>query len=233
VISKAKQVLILQHIALNPPGRVSLILDEYEIPYHVILITTNNEPLPDPSAYQAILALGGTHYTEEEITFVYQAISQGVPYLGICLGGELLARALGASVERLPKRQIGFLDIQFTEAGRQDPLYQGHPGQQAFQWHEDGFLLPHGAVELACHEDGSNQAFRYTQRAYGLQYHLEPTEEMLDEWLHTPSWKQVIIDTYGIDAYHRIERDAVELFPAYAQHASSVLKNFLSLSALL
>jgi GMP synthase-like glutamine amidotransferase len=174
-MAETKQVLILQHITLNPPGRVGVILDEYEIPYQVILIS--DDPLPDPSSYQAIVGLGGTHYTNDEITFLHQAITQEIPYLGMCLGGELLARALGVAVERLPKRQIGFLDIHFTEAGLQDSLYEGLPGyQQAFQWHEDGFLLPQGAVELARFEDGSNQAFRYTpQHAYGLQYHLEPT----------------------------------------------------------
>jgi hypothetical protein len=56
---------------------------------------------------------------------------------------------------------------------------------------------------------------------------------MLDEWLHEPTWKQVIINTYGIDVYHRIEQDAVALFPTYVQHASIVLKNFLTISGLL
>ena len=231
-MAETKQVLILQHIALNPPGRVKVILDEYEIPYQII--TIGDDPRPDPSSYQAIVGLGGTHYTNDEITFLHQAVTQGVPYLGMCLGGELLARALEGSVVSLIRKHIGFLDIQFTDDGLHDPLYAGLPGhQQAFQWHKDGFLLPQGAVDLAHFEEGSNQAFRYSQHAYGLQYHLEPTEEMLDEWLHEPTWKQAVIDTDGLATYHRIEQDAIKFFPDYDRDANNVLKNFLTISGLL
>src|SRR6266496_2222279 len=101
----------------------------------------------------------------------------GIPYLGMCLGGQLLANAFQAPIRRLPKEHIGFLLEHFTEEGLKDPLYSGLPGyQQAFQWHEDCFELPEGAVALAHHTDGSNQAFRYGRHAYGIQYHVELTE---------------------------------------------------------
>jgi GMP synthase-like glutamine amidotransferase len=78
----------------------------------------------------------------------------------------------------------------FTEEGNKNPLYEGFAGhQQAFQWHEDCFQLPEGAVALAHHIQGFNQAFRYGQHAYGLQYHIELTENMLDVWLHDPPMK--------------------------------------------
>ena len=236
-----KRVLVLQHIVENPAGRVGIILDEYGIPYH--LLHVGKDHLPDPTRYQAIVALGGTQhvydrhrypYTVHEETYLHQAIKQGIPYLGMCLGGQLLAYAFQATVKKLPKVHIGFLLVQFTEAGLDDPLYKGLPGyQQAFQWHEDGFLLPAGAVSLAHHTGGSNQAFRYEQHAYGLQYHVELTEDMLDTWLHDPSLKKEFIDTYGIDEFQRVEREAIELFPTYAQHSSIMLKNFFSISELI
>lgn len=236
-----KRVLILQHILGSPAGRVSIILDEYDIPFH--LIHVGKDQLPDPTTYQAIVALGGTQhvydkhrypYTVHEEAYLHQAITQGMPYLGICLGGQLLAHAFQAMVKKLPKTHIGFLQIQFTQTGLDDPLYRGLPGfQQAFQWHEDGFLLPRGAISLAHHTSGSNQAFRYAQHAYGLQYHVELTEEMLDTWLHMASLKQELLNTYGVEQYRRMEREAIGLFPAYAQHASIMLQNFFALSGLM
>jgi len=100
----------------------------------------------------------------------------------------------------------------------------------AFQWHEDCFLLPEGAISLAHHTQGFNQAFRYGERAYGLQYHCELTEDLLDLWLHESALKKECIDTYGLDQYRRTEREAVELFPTYAQHATMMLKKFFRLS---
>jgi GMP synthase (glutamine-hydrolysing) len=235
-----KRALILQHIAENPAGRVGVILDEYEIPYH--LVHVGRDHLPDPTSYNAIVVLGGTQhlydkhrypYTVHEEAYLHQAIKQGIPYLGICLGGQLLANAFQAIVKKLPKVHIGFLRVHFSAAGQEDPLYKGLPGyQQAFQWHEDCFLLPESAVALAHHTDGANQAFRYGQHAYGLQYHVELTEDMLDTWVHDPSLKKEFIDTYGIEKYKLLEQEAVDLFPTYAQHSTTMLKNFFSLSKL-
>lgn len=83
---------------------------------------------------------------------------------------------------------------------------------------------------MARHTEGFNQAFRYGKRAYGLQYHVELTEDMLDAWLHEPALKKEFVETYGIEAYERTEREAVDLFPTYARHATIMLKNFFRLS---
>ncbi len=100
----------------------------------------------------------------------------------------------------------------------------------AFQWHEDCFLLPEGAISLAHHTGGFNQAFRYGERADGQQYHCELTEHLLDLWLHEPDMKKEFIEIYGLEAYEKTERDAVDLFPIYARHAPMMLKNFFRLS---
>ncbi|HYL42556.1 MAG TPA: type 1 glutamine amidotransferase [Ktedonobacteraceae bacterium] len=240
-MSEKKRVLILQHILDNPAGRVGDILDEHEIFYDLIHVGRDN--LPDPGEYQALVVLGGSEhvydkrrylYTLHEEACLYQAIKQGIPYLGMCLGGQLLTKAFHTPVKKLPKVHIGFLQIHFTEAGQEDPLYKNLPGyQQAFQWHEDCFLLPKGAVSLAQLTDGFNQAFRYEQHAYGLQYHIDLTEDMLDTWLHDASLREEFIDTYGSEAYRKVEQEAIQLFPTYAQHVNTLLKNFFRLSGLI
>ncbi len=237
-MSEKKRVLILQHILENPAGRVGSLLDEYEVFYHTIHV--GRDHLPDPTRYHAIVVLGGSQhlydakrytYTVHEEAYLRQAIERGIPYLGMCLGGQLLAKVCQATVEKLPKVYAGFLRVHFTKAGQEDPLYRGLPGyQQAFQWHEDCFQLPRGAIEIAHQTNGFNQGFRYGERAYGLQYHIELTEDILDRWLHDPSMKREFIDTYGIETYRKAEREAVELFPTYAEHASLMLQNFFRLS---
>jgi GMP synthase (glutamine-hydrolysing) len=236
-----KHALVLQHFHENPPGRVGNLLDKYTIPYD--LIHVGQDSLPNPSAYGAIIVLGGTQhlydkskypYTVHEEIYIHRAIKERVPYLGMCLGGQLLANTFEAPIRRLPKEHIGFLRIDFTEAGQNDPLYHGLPGyQQAFQWHEDCFELPLGAVSLAHHENGANQAFRYLDFAYGLQYHIELTEEMLDIWLHDPALKQEFIAAYGIEQYEKVEREAIDLYPTYALHAQTLVENFLRISMLI
>ncbi len=216
-----KPFLVLQHFTGNPPGRVGNVFDELSIPFYVV--PAQHDSLNDPNKYAAIIALGGTQhlydkahypYTTHEELYLHQAIKNGIPYLGMCLGGQLLAKAFAAPVRRLPKEHIGFLTIHFTAAGQRDPLYEGLPGtQQAFQWHEDCFLLPHGSIELARHQDGSNQSFRYLERAYGIQYHIEITEHMFDEWLHIPSLKKEFVDAYGIERYNQTEQEFGQLYP--------------------
>ncbi len=236
-----KHALVLQHFHENPPGRVGNLLDKHMIPYD--LIHVGQDSLPNPSAYGAIIVLGGTQhlynksqypYTTHEEIYIHRAIEDRVPYLGMCLGGQLLANTFKASIRKLPKEHIGFLRIEFTEAGQTDPLYSGLPGYQlAFQWHEDCFELPLGSVSLAHHEDSANQAFRYLDSSYGLQYHIELTQDMLDMWLHDPSLKKEFIDEYGTERYEQVEREAVELYPTYASHAQTLVENFLRISRLI
>ena len=237
-----RHALVLQHFHENPSGRVGDLLNKHEIPYD--LIHVGHDTLPNPSEYGAIIVLGGTQHlynkssypyaVHEEIYIQKAIIEDRVPYLGMCLGGQLLANTFKAPIRKLPKEHIGFLKIHFTEDGQKDPLCQGLPGyQQAFQWHEDCFELPLGAVSLAHHQDGANQAFRYLDYAYGLQYHIELTQDMLDLWLHDPSLKKEFIDEYGTEQYEKTEREAVELYPTYASHATLLVENFLRISKLI
>ena len=238
-MAKIHRVLVLQHFRENPPGRVADILNEYKIPFDTIQVGYDH--FPDPTDYDAIIVLGGTQhlynkdkYPIHEEIYLHQAIKQRIPYLGMCLGGQLLANAFQAPIRRLPKEEVGFLQIHFTEQGSTDPLYHSLPGyQQAFQWHEDCFDLPNGAVSLAHQEGGANQAFRYLDHAYGLQYHIELTEDMLHTWLYDPTLKQEFIQAYGNITYEKVIQEATQLYPLYNQHSRTLLENFLKISTLI
>jgi GMP synthase (glutamine-hydrolysing) len=145
--------------------------------------------LPDDfGRYAAAVVFGGVNSANDEVDFIRQEIDwigrfvdAGKPYLGICLGGQLLARALGASVAPHPEGlvEIGYYPITATAAGRDlfpDELH-------VYQWHKEGFDLPAGAELLALGRTFPHQAFRYGRHAYGLQFHPEVTGEDARSWM--------------------------------------------------
>jgi GMP synthase (glutamine-hydrolysing) len=234
-----KRVLVIIHVWDNPAGYLGEILQEHGITYDVL--NAEEKPLPDLTAYNAIVALGGPQHIYEEDRYPYfvqektllrHVIEQDIPYLGVCLGGQLLAGALGSTVKRNTTTEFGFVDVQFTEEGKRDALYQGLPGyQKVFQWHEDTFDLPAGAVLLASNEHTTNQAFRYGRRCYGLQYHIEVDPEMLDLWLSLG--KKEIINTVGIETLHELERSRETQQSIYRSHTRIMFENFLRISELI
>lgn len=114
----------------------------------------------------------------------------GLPFLGICLGGQLLASALGAAVERQARPELGVHDVYLTDAARRDPLFSGLPGRLAvFGWHEDRFELPAGAVPLAGSIACTYQAFRFDAAAYGLQFHPEVRAADVTSWACVPGYR--------------------------------------------
>jgi GMP synthase (glutamine-hydrolysing) len=123
-----------------------------------------------------------------------RAVDAGLPVLGVCLGAQMLARALDARVYRAPVRELGFKQLRITEAGQADPLLAAfHTGDRLFQWHEDTFDLPDGAELLAVGDDVRVQAFRKGRNAWGVQFHFEVDAEGVDAWLRVaePSLERV------------------------------------------
>ena len=155
-----------------------------------------------------------------------RAVDAGLPVLGICLGAQMLARALDARVYRAPMRELGFKPVRITEAGHADPLLGAfHSGDRVFQWHEDTFDLPDGAELLAAGDDVQVQAFRRGPNAWGVQFHFEVDAEGVDAWLRVaePSLERVWKRSAGevreelrlyLDAQQQRSR---QLFDAFAR----------------
>ena len=161
---------------------------EYEI-----LETTKGVALPDAACFDGVLVLGGSRGAYDEALletrrWIRNAVLRETPFLGVCLGGQLLASALGGNVESGPRPEVGLHDVFLTEAAAHDPLFAGLPPRlQVFGWHEDGLSLPRGAVPLAGSIAYANQAFRWGASAYGLQFHVEVRPQTCDSGSRFPT----------------------------------------------
>ena len=147
--------------------------------------------LDAPGRYDAIMVFGGAMHPDQdgehpwladEADFIREAVDLEVPLFGVCLGAQLIARAVGARVGAAARAEVGWHDVDVNEAGLADPVIGVLPERiDAFQWHYYGFEVPEGA-ELLARNDAASQAYRLGERTWGVQFHPEVTRHMLDYW---------------------------------------------------
>ena len=184
-------VLVLQHDPYDGPGYLGEALVRRGANLTIVRLH-EDEFIPEMSGYDMLLVMGGAMnvyqedkypWLSEETHAIRRAVEADKAVLGVCLGGQLLAKALGAKVHLGAATEIGLIPIKLTEQGKSDPLFEGLPRVEAIEWHNDTFDIPAGAVALACSEGCTNQAFRFGERAYGLQFHPEVSPIMLADWI--------------------------------------------------
>jgi GMP synthase (glutamine-hydrolysing) len=189
---------VLQHEPATGLGRFADLLSRRGVGYEVVW--TTHSPLPDSSEFDGVLVLGGSlAATDPRFRlargWIHDAVSSDVPYLGICLGAQLLAGALGARVRR-GAAELGIHSIYLTEVARRDPLFRDLPHRlDVFGFHGDGFVLPRGAVPLAGSLACTYQAFRYGTSAYGLQFHPELRASDLARWHHVAGYRALLAES--------------------------------------
>ena len=147
---------------------------------------------PAPGDYDAYLVFGGAMHVDqehehpwlrEEDDLLRELLDRGAPVFGVCLGGQLIAKSAGAEVGPAEQPEVGWFDVELTAEGTDDPVLGQLPQRfQAFQWHSYAFELPPGAVPLARNSAGL-QAYRVGNRAWGVQFHPEVTQEIVQSWL--------------------------------------------------
>ncbi len=144
--------------------------------------------------YDRLIVMGGPMSANDPITgladelrTIDRALVRGTPILGICLGSQLIAKALGARVYRNSELEIGWEPVYLTDAGCADPLFHGTQSPATFfHWHGETFDLPSGAEWLAWSKKTRHQAYRYGSNVYGLQFHPELDSAMIADWCEQP-----------------------------------------------
>lgn len=188
---RSKRVLFVQHGDTDKPGLFGDVLSEKGIIIDIVRPDLG-QPLPAMPDVYAGLAFGGGEqgayeiekypYLEAEKVLIRQAASQEKPVLGLCLGAQLMAAALGAEVRQADQKEIGFFPVKLEAISDYDPLWCGLP--QTFyttHWHKDVFEIPPGGMHLGRSDITPNQLFRYGHGLYGMQFHLEMTPQVLEE----------------------------------------------------
>lgn len=225
-------IAIIKNVKEEGPASIEDYLRENSIQYRIF--EAQNGDIPSTlEGYSGLIIMGGPMgvYEMEQYPhltivsrLIREAINRNLKVLGICLGAQLIAHTLGARVYKGHSEEIGWLDIELTAQGLRDPLMLSlakHPSVgdvwrrfKVFQWHGDTFDLPYGAVHLARSSLYENQAFKFGQKVYAFQFHIEVTEDILSEWFEDHHLKEQIL------------REAQKLHPEYSLRARNFYKAF-------
>jgi GMP synthase-like glutamine amidotransferase len=189
------------------------------------------DPLPAPGEADALLSLGGDQsvrdlerypYLVAEVELLRAEAEHGTPVLGVCLGGQLLAHALGGTVDRLPRRIVDWVEVQKLPAAADDPVVGPLPERvRALHWNEDGFTVPPEGVELLSRATEAGEAFRWRDNAWGIQFHPEADDQILNGWYADVDW----LGEAGVEEAAAREADQVHL-PGQRATADQIFGGF-------
>jgi GMP synthase (glutamine-hydrolysing) len=189
--------VIVQHVGFEGPGSIAGAIRDAGREFALVRVD-RGEPIPEPESVVDIgglVVMGGpmsVHdamgWLEPERALLRAAVGAGLPVLGVCLGAQQLAYALGGSVAAGPVSELGVGEVHLSAATVEDPVFGPAPSPlPCVHWHGDTFTLPDGAVRLAGNDAYENQAFRVGACAYGLQFHVEVTASLAGHWApHLP-----------------------------------------------
>ncbi|HLI11831.1 MAG TPA: type 1 glutamine amidotransferase [Alphaproteobacteria bacterium] len=237
-----KRILVFQHHPHEHPGTLRDFLAEDGIGWDVVRLDSG-EPIPPLAGYDALIVMGGPQDVWQEDRYPWLAAEKAaireavvllaLPYLGICLGHQLLAAALGGAVAPMTGHaEIGVREVELLPAGERDPLLGGN-GRSLWclQWHAaEVTSLPEGAEALARSPATKIQAMRYGPRAYGLQFHVEAGESTVRDWAGIPAYKRALERGLGPGELSLFAAEAARRADAFRQTARRLYDRFKALA---
>ena len=232
------RILVFQHIAIEHPGVFRDFLQEDGLEWTAVELD-EGEPIPDLDAYDALWVMGGPMdvweddaypWLEPERAAIREAVvERKMPFLGFCLGHQLLAQALGGEVGPAAEPEIGILQVELTEAGRRSPAFKGLPRTHScLQWHGAEVLrAPPGAQTLAASPACAVQALGFAGHAFSIQYHIEITGDTVPRWGDVPAYEQALEQAMGKGALPAFEARAAACMADFNRSARCIYDNFM------
>ena len=189
---RMQSVAIVRHAAHEGPGYFAEFLDRHDIPHRLVRIDAN-DPVPQSLAgISGLVLMGGPMSVNDDLPWIpkvvhliQQAVARDVPVLGHCLGGQLMAKALGGAVTRNPVREIGWLPVERVDNPIAQQWLNGlSPAFEVYHWHGETFTIPTGATRILASRDCPNQAYALGKHL-GMQCHVEMTPALIESWATT------------------------------------------------
>tara|TARA_B100001175_G_C19487444_1_gene630619 strand:+ start:543 stop:1241 length:699 start_codon:yes stop_codon:yes gene_type:complete len=225
--------LVLQHINIEHPGIFLKFMKEDNIKIDTIELD-ENEKIPSLEKYDAMIVMGGPMDTWQEEAFpwlkmekesIYNFVSiKKKPYLGLCLGAQLLSEAIGGKVRKMKTPEIGVLNVTIND--NKTIFNRLEKNLKTLQWHSyEVFNLPSAANILASSPACNVQAFSL-EKAFGLQFHVEQTNETVPQWACVPEYKSALEKTLGSNALEKFRNDVEENLKNFNNSAKIIYENF-------
>jgi GMP synthase (glutamine-hydrolysing) len=233
------RILVLQHVASEPAGELDPLLRAAGLRIRYVNFARHPHTQVDVRKYSGLVVLGGpmnvdqsSHYPHllHEIEMIREALKRRIPVLGICLGAQLLAAALGADVHPNAVREIGWYPLEVSANATSDPLFTHFDTDaRVFQWHAYTFTEPTGSVHLASTSSCTNQAFCYGGFAYGLQFHLEVDAALIERWLNLSEHDHELESLGGAVHAQRVRAETEKYVETSRARARAVFDSFIRL----
>ena len=236
-------ILILQHIKIEDPGFIKDLMIKDGVELTTIELDEGEKIPSDLSKFDAMFCMGGPMDTwmEKEHPWLIdekKAIKEFVvdlkkPYLGFCLGCQLLGEVVGGKVERTKNPEIGMLNISFSNNKSNDALFSKFPDEiTSLQWHSyevQGLENNKDVTHLASSPETKYQIFKYQNHAYGIQFHIEVKDTTVGEWGCVPEYKSALEKQLGEGALDKFEKDSKKHMPSMNQYSEVLYENFKKL----
>lgn len=232
-----RKLLVLQHVPSEPMGVLDPLLRTAGFRIRYVNFARDPFAQVDVSRYAGLVVLGGPMNVDQvdsyphllhEIEVIRAALTREIPTLGICLGAQLLAAALGAHVHPNPVREIGWYPLTLSPAAGTDPLFQHlDAAAHVFQWHAYTFTEPRDTMHLASSASCANQAFRYRDFAYGLQFHLEVDAALIRRWLQHSQLQHELVPLGGESHVRTVEAQTTMHLERSQAHAAALFAAFI------
>ncbi len=231
-------IYALYHTPTETVGAIEDVLKKMNLPYREVHLYKGDGFPRDTHLLSGLIVMGGPMNVDdvadypfllEEVRLIEKLIDEKKPVLGICLGAQLIAKALGSKVYKNSEKEVGWHPIQLTEAAKSDPVFSALPQElTVLHWHGDTFHLPNGAVHLARSPRCENQAFRWGENTYALQFHLEVTPAMVTSWVKSIDGKKDVQDAG--EKTEDILNQTPDAFSHLQPHAEKIFSDVFRLS---